>query len=89
MSFGTDAGVFPHGDNARQFSFLVRYGMTPMQAIQSATTVAAAQLGWQEDVGSLSPGHWADMIAVNRDPLGDITALEKVDHVMKGGDLVR
>jgi imidazolonepropionase-like amidohydrolase len=89
LSFGTDAGVFPHGDNAKQFRYLVRYGMTPMQAIQSATTVAGAHLGWAKDVGSLSPGHWADMVAVNRDPLGDITVLEQVSHVMKGGEIVR
>jgi imidazolonepropionase-like amidohydrolase len=89
LSFGTDAGVFPHGENARQFKFLVRYGMTPMQAIQSATTVAADHLGWAKDVGSLSPGRWADMIAVGRDPLGDIAVLEQVSHVMKGGEVVR
>jgi imidazolonepropionase-like amidohydrolase len=89
LSFGTDAGVFPHGENARQFKFLVRYGMTPMQAIQSATTVAAEHLGRAKDVGSLSPGHWADMVAVSRDPLGDITALEQVSHVIKGGEVVR
>jgi imidazolonepropionase-like amidohydrolase len=89
LSFGTDAGVFPHGENARQFKFLVRYGMTPMQAIQSATTVAAGHLDWGKDVGSLSPGHWADVVAVSRDPLGDITVLEQVSHVMKAGEVVR
>jgi imidazolonepropionase-like amidohydrolase len=89
LSFGTDAGVFPHGDNARQFRVMVQYGMTPMQAIQSATSVAAAQLGWEADVGSLTPGHWADMVAVGADPLADISLLEQVNHVMKGGEVVR
>ncbi len=89
LPFGTDAGVYPHGLNARQFKYMVRYGMTPMQAIQSATTVAAEFLGMSKDVGALSPGHWADMIAVSRDPLADITVLETVDHVMKGGTVVR
>jgi imidazolonepropionase-like amidohydrolase len=89
ISFGTDAGVFPHGDNARQFKFLVDLGMTPMQAIQSATTVAAEHLGWQADVGSLTTGHWADMVAVGTNPLADITALERVQHVIKGGEIVR
>ena len=89
IAFGTDAGVFPHGLNARQFRYMVRYGMTAMQAVQSATTVAAAQLGWDKDVGSLTPGHWADMVAVSSNPLADITTLEKVSHVMKGGEVVR
>ncbi len=89
ISFGTDVGLFPHGLNARQFKYMVRHGMTAMQAVQSATTVAAAQLGWGKDVGSLTPGHWADMIAVARDPLADIAALEQVSHVLKGGEVVR
>ena len=89
LAFGTDAGVYPHGLNARQFKYMVRYGMTPMQAIQSATTVAAQMLGWSQSVGALSPGHWADMVAVQADPLADIAALEHIDHVMKGGEVVR
>jgi imidazolonepropionase-like amidohydrolase len=89
LSFGTDAGVYPHGLNARQFKYMVRYGMTPMQAIQSATTVSAALLGWSTDVGAIAPGHFADMVAVRADPLADISALENVDHVMKGGAVVR
>ena len=89
LSFGTDAGVYPHGLNARQFKYMVRYGMSPMQAIQSATTVSADLLGWSKDVGALSPGHYADMIAVAGDPLADISVLEHVEHVMKGGDLVK
>jgi imidazolonepropionase-like amidohydrolase len=85
LSFGTDAGVYPHGLNARQFKYMVRYGMSPMAAIQSATTVSAALMGWSKDVGALSPGHYADMIAVAGDPLADISALETVAHVIKGG----
>jgi imidazolonepropionase-like amidohydrolase len=89
LSFGTDAGVFPHGENARQFAYMVRYGMTPMQAIQAATTSAAELMGWSKDVGALSPGHFADMIAVPGDPVADITVLQRVAHVMKGGEVVR
>ncbi len=89
LPFGTDAGVFPHGLGARQFAYMVRYGMTPLQAIQSATTVAAEFLGWGKDVGSLTPGHWADMIALSGNPLADIAELERVQHVIKGGVLVR
>lgn len=89
LPFGTDAGVFPHGLNARQFRYMVRYGMTPMQAIRSATTVAAEFLTWDKDVGSLTPGHYGDMIAVGTNPLDDVSALEHVAHVIKGGVLVR
>lgn len=89
LTYGTDAGVYPHGMNARQFRYMVRWGMTPMQAIQSATTVAAEMLGWSKDVGALSPGHYADMIAVEGDPLADIGVLEHVAHVMKGGAVVK
>ncbi len=89
VTYGTDAGVYPHGLNARQFKYMVRHGMTPIQAIQSATTVSAALLGWQSDVGSLTPGHWADMVAVAADPLADISVMEQVSHVMKGGEVVR
>ena len=89
LSFGTDAGVYPHGENARQFAYMVRFGMTPMQAIQSATTSAADLMGWSKDVGALSPGHFADMIAVPGDPTADITVLTRVAHVMKGGEVVR
>lgn len=68
---------------------MVKYGMTPMQAIQSTTCVAAEFIGWSSDVGSLTPGHYADMIAVAESPLADIAALTRVQHVMKGGELVR
>ena len=89
IAFGTDAGVFPHGLNARQFAYYVRMGMTPLQAIQSATLSAADLMAWSDRVGSLEPGHYADLIAVQGDPLKDITELERVKFVMKGGVVVR
>jgi len=89
MAFGTDAGVYPHGWNGKQFAKMVEWGMTPMQAIQSATTSAADLLGWSDRVGSLQPGHFADLIAVKGDPLKDISELERVQFVMKGGKVVR
>jgi imidazolonepropionase-like amidohydrolase len=89
MVFGTDAGVFPHGLNARQFKIMVKRGMTPMQAIQSATSVAAHYLGTEADVGSLEPGKLGDLIAVRGDPLMDITVLENVEVVLKGGLIFR
>ncbi|WP_447762241.1 amidohydrolase family protein [Sphingopyxis panaciterrae] len=88
IGYGTDAGVYPHGLNGRQFRNMVKYGMTPMQAIQSATGRAAVEMG-REDIGAIVPGRFADLIAVKADPLADIAALEKIDHVMKGGTLVR
>jgi len=88
IAYGTDAGVFPHGDNARQFAYMVRYGMTPMQAIQSAT-ISVADLMQTQDVGAVAVGRFADMVAVAADPLADITVLESVDHVMQGGRVVR
>ena len=89
VAYGTDAGVFPHGRNGAQFATMVKYGMTPMQAIQSATTGAAELLGWEDRVGSVSPGHYADIIAVEGDPLRDIRQLEQVKFVMKGGVVYR
>ena len=83
--FGTDAGVYPHGDNARQFAVMVRYGMTPMQALQAATVRAARLLGTEADVGSLDAGKYADIVAVRGDPLADIALLEEIPFVMKGG----
>src|ERR1700686_4767237 len=83
MSFGTDAGVCPHGINARQFAFMVKYGMAPMQAIQSATSNAADLLGKSNLLGSLQPGKYADIIAVSGNPLEDIRLLEDVKFVMK------
>lgn len=89
MTFGTDAGVYPYGLGARQFAYMVRYGMTPLQAIQSATTEAARALGREGQVGSLAPGAWGDLVAVKGDPLTDVRVLEKVEGVVKEGTLVR
>ena len=89
LTFGTDAAVYPYGLGGRQFSYRVRYGMSPMQAIQSATTEAARALGKEGDVGTLRPGAWGDLIAVSSDALADIRALEKVAAVIKAGELVR
>jgi imidazolonepropionase-like amidohydrolase len=89
MAFGTDAGVYPHGDNAKQFHYMVMYGMTPSQAIQAATWSAADLIGRAKDVGSLTPGHYADLIAVTDDPLVHIETLEHVPLVMKGGTIVK
>ena len=89
MTFGTDAGVCPHGINARQFAFMVKYGMTPMQAIQSATVNAADLIGHSELFGSITAGKSADIIAVNGDPLADIRELEHVQFVMKEGKVYK
>lgn len=87
LTYGTDAGVYPHGLNARQFGYMVRYGMTPMQALASATSEAAKALG-REDLGSVTAGHVADFVAVGRDPLADITVLQCIDGVIQGGRLI-
>ncbi|MBM4229785.1 MAG: amidohydrolase family protein, partial [Gammaproteobacteria bacterium] len=89
MTFGTDAGIYPHGDNARQLAVMVRYGMTPMQAMQAATVNGADAIGLAEQIGTLKTGAYADLIATSDDPLNDIRALERVGFVMKGGAVVR
>jgi imidazolonepropionase-like amidohydrolase len=89
MAFGTDAGVYPHGDNARQFAYMVKYGMTPMQAVQAATINAADLLGWKDRIGSITPGKYADIIAVKGDPMADPAELTRVRFVMKGGAVVK
>jgi imidazolonepropionase-like amidohydrolase len=83
--YGTDAAVYPHGLNARQFPIMVQRGMTPMEAIQSATSLAARHMGWDDRIGSLRPGRFGDLIAVKGDPLMDITRLQDVAVVIKGG----
>jgi imidazolonepropionase-like amidohydrolase len=83
--FATDSGVYPHGLNGRQFARAVRFGMTPTQALQSATTVSAELFGWEDQVGQIAPGMYADIIAVDGDPLDNISEMEDVDFVMKGG----
>jgi imidazolonepropionase-like amidohydrolase len=89
MLFGTDAGVYPHGQNARQFAKMIEWGMTPMEAIQAATRSAAEALDKTADLGAIAPGRYADLIAVDGDPLKDVRVLENVAIVMKGGTLVK
>jgi imidazolonepropionase-like amidohydrolase len=89
VAFGTDAAVYPHGLNAREFAVMVKLGLTPLQSIQAATINAADLLGWSDKVGAIEPGKWADLIAVDADPLQDVTTLEHVKFVMKGGAVVR
>src|SRR6266403_132926 len=89
ISFGSGVGPFPHGSQAQEFTYLVKYGMTPAQAIQTATTVAAEMMGWQDRIGSIEKGKFADIVAVSGNPLKDITELERVKFVMKGGQVVR
>jgi imidazolonepropionase-like amidohydrolase len=88
MIFGTDAGVYPHGDNGKQFAKMVQWGMTPLQAIQAATSRASEALA-RPDVGAIEPGRYGDIIAVRGDPLSNVTVLEHVDAVIKGGKLVK
>jgi imidazolonepropionase-like amidohydrolase len=89
LIFGTDAGVYPNGDNAHQFATMVKWGMTPMQAIQAATVTAAEALGRSSDVGAIAVGRYGDLIAVSGDPLADVTRLQSVAFVMKGGEVVK
>jgi imidazolonepropionase-like amidohydrolase len=86
--FGTDSGVSPHGLNGKQFAWMVRYGMTPVEAIQAATIVAAEALG-RNDVGVLEAGRFADIVAVQGDPAADVTLLEAIPVVIKGGEVVK
>jgi imidazolonepropionase-like amidohydrolase len=89
VAFGTDAAVYPHGLNAHEFAVMVKLGLSPLQAIQSATVNAADLLGWSDRVGALESGKFADLIAVDGDPLQDVTQLERVRFVMKGGEVVK
>src|SRR5260370_444576 len=89
MAFGTDAGVCAYGTSGKQFAFMVKYGMTPMQAIQAATSNAADLLGHSREIGSLKPGKYADIIAVAGDPLTNISVLENVEFVMKEGKVYK
>jgi imidazolonepropionase-like amidohydrolase len=89
MAFGTDAGVYPHGDNAKQFAKMVEWGMKPIDTIQAATIQAADLIGWPDKVGAIETGHFADIIAVNGDPTADVRVLESVRVVMKGGTIIR
>ncbi len=89
MAFGTDAGVCPYGTSGKQFAYMVKYGMTPMQAIQAATSSAADLLGHADVLGSIKPGKYADVIAVSGDPLQDVGVLESVSFVMKDGKVYK
>ena len=89
VAFGTDAGVYPHGLNAHEFNSMVQAGLSPLAAIQSASIKAADLIGWQDMVGTIEPGKWADIVAVDSDPLRDVTTLENVKFVMKGGQVFR
>ena len=85
MAFGSDGAVYPHGDNGKQFYYMVEYGMKPMQALQAATIHAADLIGWPDDAGAIAAGFYADIIAVEKNPLDDIRVMEAVSFVMKGG----
>jgi len=89
LAFGTDSGGYPHHMAARQFAYQVRYGQTPMEAIRSATSVAAELLGWEDRVGAVEPGRFADLVAVEGDVLEDVARLEELSFVMKGGEVVK
>jgi len=89
MAYGTDLGVCPYGSSPKQFAFMVKFGMTPMQAIQSATSNAADLLGHANELGSIKPGKYADIVAVSGDPLQNISLLENVEFVMKDGKVYK
>lgn len=89
IAYGTDSGVYPHGLNAHQLPYMVKYGMTPMQALQSATIDAARMLSWEGKVGSIAPGKYADLIAVRGDATVDLSRFQAVDFVMKGGVVIK
>lgn len=83
--YGTDAGIYPHGLNPNQFRYMVEWGMTPMEAIKAATSVSAIRMGWEDQIGKIKPGFYGDIVAVRGNPLEDISILEHVDTVIKGG----
>ena len=89
IAFGSGVGPFPHGSQTKEFEYMVQFGMTPAQALHAATTEAAKLMGWEDRVGSLEPGKFADVVAVSGDPLEDVTELERVGFVMKGGQVVK
>lgn len=89
IAFGTDAAVYPHGLNAHEFAVMVKLGMKPLAAVQAATVNAADLIGWTDRVGTVEPERFADLIAIEGDPLQDVTTLERVRFVMKGGQVIR
>jgi len=89
IAFGSGVGPFPHGTQTKEFEYLVKFGMTPLQAIRAETSEAAQLMGWQDRIGSVEPGKFADLVAVAGDPIADITELERVKFVMKGGQVFK
>jgi len=89
IAFGTGVGPFPHGTQTKEFEYMVKFGMSPTQVLRAATIVDAQMMGWDANIGSIEPGKFADFVAVCGDPLADITELERVRFVMKGGQVVR
>jgi imidazolonepropionase-like amidohydrolase len=89
IAFGTDAAVYPHGMNAGEFATMVKMGLPPLIAIQAATVNAADLLGWSDRVGTLEPGKFADIVAVDGDPVADVSTLEHIRFVMKGGEIIK
>jgi len=89
MVLGTDAGIYPHGDNAKQLSRMVTFGMTPLQALQAATINGAKLLKWDHNLGQIKPGYLADIIAIDANPLQNVSVLEQVSFVMKDGEVYK
>jgi imidazolonepropionase-like amidohydrolase len=89
IAYGTDSGIYPHGLNARQLAYHVRHGQTPLAALRSATVDAAELMGWSDRIGRIESGWYADLVAVAGNPLDDVSLLEDVRFVMKGGEVVR
>ena len=86
---GSDVGPFPHGTQARELVLMVKFGMTPLEALQADLINGAKLLGWEGQIGALKPGYWADIVAVPGNPLNDITSLQHVEFVMKGGTVYK
>jgi imidazolonepropionase-like amidohydrolase len=89
VAFGSGVGPFPHGSQTKEFEYMVKFGMTPVQAIRAATIDAATLMGWNDRIGSVEPSKFADLVAVEGDPTHDITELERVKFVMKGGHVFK
>jgi imidazolonepropionase-like amidohydrolase len=89
IAFGSGVGPFPHATQTKEFEYMVKFGMTPVQAIRAATLDAAQLMGWQDRVGAIEAGKFADLVAVEGDPIADITEFERVKSVMKGGHVFK
>jgi imidazolonepropionase-like amidohydrolase len=86
---GVDGDLYPHGTQGRDFEWLVKHGMTPVEALQSATVVGSEMMDWQDQIGSLEKGNYADIVAIAGDPLKEITEMQRVKFVMKGGKVIK